>query len=64
VNAINQKLAMASVVLVTMLGSESHFPTLILTRDARNSKRKIPEAAAIEAPGFWRTLFQINNPFP
>ena len=55
------KLAMASVVLVHCWRLIP-FSTVILLAGRTAIPREIPEAAAIDGAGFWRTLFQINLP--
>lgn len=56
-----EKLAMASVILVHCWRLIP-FSTVILLAGATAIPREIPEAAAIDGAGFWRTLFQINLP--
>jgi len=55
------KLAMASVILVHCWRLIP-FSTVILLAGRAAIPREIPEAAAIDGAGFWRTLFQINLP--
>lgn len=55
------KLAMASVVLVHCWRLIP-FSTVILLAGRTAIPKEIPEAAAIDGAGFWRTLFQINLP--
>lgn len=55
------KLAMASVILVHCWRLIP-FSTVILLAGRTAIPREIPEAAAIDGAGFWRTLFQINLP--
>src|SRR5947209_6401379 len=55
------KLAMASVLLVHCCPLLP-FSTVILLAGRAAIPREIPEAAAIDGAGFWRTLFQINLP--
>ncbi len=38
------------------------FSTVILLAGSSAIPKEIPEAAAIDGAGFWRTLFQINLP--
>jgi len=54
-------LAMASVILVHCWRLIP-FSTVILLAGRTAIPREIPEAAAIDGAGFWRTLFQINLP--
>jgi multiple sugar transport system permease protein len=54
-------LAMASVILVHSWRLLP-FSTVILLAGLTAIPREIPEAAAIDGAGFWRTLFQINIP--
>lgn len=54
-------LAMASVILVHCWRLIP-FSTVILLAGRTAIPREIPEAAAIDGSGFWRTLFQINLP--
>jgi len=55
------KLAMASVILVHCWRLIP-FSTVILLAGRSAMPKEIPEAAAIDGAGFWRTLFQINLP--
>ncbi|MGB9121562.1 MAG: sugar ABC transporter permease [Candidatus Angelobacter sp.] len=55
------KLAMASVILV-FCWRLIPFSTVILLAGLTAIPKEIPEAAAIDGAGFWRTLFQINLP--
>jgi multiple sugar transport system permease protein len=55
------KLAMASVILVHCWRLIP-FSTVILLAGRTAIPREIPEAAAIDGAGFWRTLFQVNLP--
>ncbi|HEY6351813.1 MAG TPA: sugar ABC transporter permease [Candidatus Angelobacter sp.] len=55
------KLAMASVILVHCWRLIP-FATVILLAGRTAIPKEIPEAAAIDGAGFWRTLFQINLP--
>lgn len=55
------KLAMASVILVHCWRLIP-FSTVILLAGRTAIPREIPEAAAIDGAGFWRTLVQINLP--
>ncbi|HWX55883.1 MAG TPA: sugar ABC transporter permease [Verrucomicrobiae bacterium] len=55
------KLAMASVILVHCWRLIP-FSTVILLAGRTAIPKEIPEAAAIDGAGFWRTLFQINLP--
>jgi multiple sugar transport system permease protein len=55
------KLAMASVILVHCWRLIP-FSTVILLAGRTAIPREIPEAAAIDGAGFWRTTFQINLP--
>jgi len=55
------KLAMASVILVHCWRLIP-FSTVIMLAGAAAIPREIPEAAAIDGAGFWRTLFQIKIP--
>ena len=55
------RLAMVSVVLVHCWRLIP-FSTVILLAGRTAIPREIPEAAAIDGAGFWRTLFQINLP--
>jgi len=55
------KLAMGSVILVHCWRLIP-FSTVILLAGRTAIPREIPEAAAIDGAGFWRTLFQINLP--
>ncbi len=55
------KLAMASVILVHCWRLIP-FSTVILLAGRTAMPKEIPEAAAIDGAGFWRTLFQINLP--
>jgi multiple sugar transport system permease protein len=55
------RLAMASVVLVHCWRLIP-FSTVILLAGRTAIPKEIPEAAAIDGAGFWRTLFQINLP--
>ncbi len=54
-------LAMASVILV-QCWRLIPFSTVILLAGRMAIPREIPEAAAIDGSGFWRTTFQINLP--
>jgi multiple sugar transport system permease protein len=54
-------LAMASVVLVHCWRLIP-FSTVIMLAGRSAIPKEIPEAAAIDGAGFWRTLFQINLP--
>jgi len=54
-------LAMASVVLVHCWRLIP-FSTVIMLAGRTAIPKEIPEAAAIDGAGFWRTLFQINLP--
>jgi multiple sugar transport system permease protein len=54
-------LAMASVILVHCWRLIP-FSTVIMLAGRSAIPREIPEAAAIDGAGFWRTLFQINLP--
>ncbi|HLW53126.1 MAG TPA: sugar ABC transporter permease [Candidatus Angelobacter sp.] len=54
-------LAMASVILVHCWRLIP-FSTVILLAGRTAIPREIPEAAAIDGAGFWRTLFQVNLP--
>lgn len=54
-------LAMASVILVQSWRLLP-FATVIMLAGLTAIPREIPEAAAIDGAGFWRTLFQINIP--
>ena len=54
-------LAMASVVLVHCWRLIP-FSTVIMLAGRSAIPKEIPEAAAIDGAGFWRTLFQINIP--
>lgn len=54
-------LAMASVILVHCWRLIP-FSTVILLAGRTAIPREIPEAAAIDGAGFWRTLFEINLP--
>jgi multiple sugar transport system permease protein len=56
-----ERLAMASVILVHCWRLIP-FSTVILLAGRTAMPREIPEAAAIDGAGFWRTLFQINLP--
>lgn len=56
-----EKLAMASVILVHCWRLIP-FATVILLAGRTAIPREIPEAAAIDGAGFWRTLFEINLP--
>jgi multiple sugar transport system permease protein len=56
-----EKLAMASVILVHCWRLIP-FSTVILLAGRTAIPREIPEAAAIDGAGFWRTTFQINLP--
>jgi multiple sugar transport system permease protein len=56
-----EKLAMASVILVHCWRLIP-FSTVILLAGLTAIPKEIPEAAAIDGAGFWRTLFQINLP--
>jgi multiple sugar transport system permease protein len=56
-----ENLAMASVILVHCWRLIP-FSTVILLAGRTAIPREIPEAAAIDGAGFWRTLFQINLP--
>ena len=56
-----EKLAMLSVILVHCWRLIP-FSTVILLAGRTAIPREIPEAAAIDGAGFWRTLFQINLP--
>jgi multiple sugar transport system permease protein len=55
------KLAMASVILVHCWRLIP-FSTVILLAGRTAMPKEIPEAAAIDGAGFWRTLFQVNLP--
>ncbi len=55
------KLAMASVILVHCWRLIP-FSTVILLAGRTAIPKEIPEAAAIDGAGFWRTLFQITLP--
>lgn len=55
------RLAMASVILVHCWRLIP-FSTVILLAGRTAIPREIPEAAAIDGAGFWRTLFQVNLP--
>jgi multiple sugar transport system permease protein len=55
------KLAMASVILVHCWRLIP-FSTVILLAGRSAIPKEIPEAAAIDGAGFWRTTFQINLP--
>jgi multiple sugar transport system permease protein len=55
------KLAMASVILVHCWRLIP-FSTVILLAGRTAIPKEIPEAAAIDGAGFWRTLFQVNLP--
>jgi multiple sugar transport system permease protein len=55
------KLAMTSVILVHCWRLIP-FSTVILLAGRTAIPKEIPEAAAIDGAGFWRTLFQINLP--
>ncbi|HWZ46500.1 MAG TPA: sugar ABC transporter permease [Candidatus Saccharimonadales bacterium] len=55
------KLAMASVILVHCWRLVP-FSTVILLAGRTAIPKEIPEAAAIDGAGFWRTLFQISLP--
>lgn len=55
------KLAMASVILVHCWRLIP-FSTVILLAGRTAIPKEIPEAAAIDGAGFWRTTFQINLP--
>jgi multiple sugar transport system permease protein len=55
------RLAMASVILVHCWRLIP-FSTVILLAGRTAIPKEIPEAAAIDGAGFWRTLFQINLP--
>jgi multiple sugar transport system permease protein len=55
------RLAMASVVLVHCWRLIP-FSTVIMLAGLTAIPKDIPEAAAIDGAGFWRTLFQINIP--
>ena len=55
------QLAMASVILVHCWRLIP-FSTVILLAGRTAMPKEIPEAAAIDGAGFWRTLFQINLP--
>src|SRR5437899_8368494 len=55
------KLAMAAVVLVHCWRLIP-FSTVIMLAGQTAIPKEIPEAAAIDGAGFWRTLFQINLP--
>jgi multiple sugar transport system permease protein len=55
------KLAMASVVLVHCWRLIP-FSTVIMLAGLTAIPKEIPEAAAIDGAGFWRTLFHINIP--
>lgn len=55
------KLAMASVVLVHCWRLIP-FSTVIMLAGRTAISKEIPEAAAIDGAGFWRTLFQITIP--
>ncbi len=55
------QLAMASVILVHCWRLIP-FSTVILLAGRSAMPKEIPEAAAIDGAGFWRTLFQINLP--
>lgn len=54
-------LAMASVILVHSWRLLP-FSTVILLAGLTAIPKEIPEAAAIDGAGFWRTLFQVNIP--
>lgn len=54
-------LAMASVILVHCWRLIP-FSTVILLAGRSAIPKEIPEAAAIDGAGFWRTLFQVNLP--
>ncbi|MGB0034057.1 MAG: sugar ABC transporter permease [Candidatus Acidiferrales bacterium] len=54
-------LAMASVILVHCWRLIP-FSTVIMLAGMTSIPKDIPEAAAIDGAGFWRTLFQINIP--
>lgn len=54
-------LAMASVILVQSWRLLP-FSTVILLAGLTAIPKEIPEAAAIDGAGFWRTLFQVNIP--
>jgi multiple sugar transport system permease protein len=54
-------LAMASVILVHCWRLIP-FSTVILLAGRTAIPKEIPEAAAIDGAGFWRTLFQVNLP--
>jgi multiple sugar transport system permease protein len=54
-------LAMASVILVHSWRLIP-FSTVIMLAGVTAIPKEIPEAAAIDGAGFWRTLFQINLP--
>jgi multiple sugar transport system permease protein len=54
-------LAMASVVLVHCWRLIP-FSTVIILAGLSAIPKEIPEAAAIDGAGFWRTLFQVNIP--
>jgi multiple sugar transport system permease protein len=54
-------LAMASVILVHCWRLIP-FSTVVMLAGRTAIPREIPEAAAIDGAGFWRTLFQINIP--
>jgi multiple sugar transport system permease protein len=56
-----ENLAMASVILVHCWRLIP-FSTVILLAGLTAIPKEIPEAAAIDGAGFWRTLFQINLP--
>ncbi|MGC2743397.1 MAG: sugar ABC transporter permease [Candidatus Angelobacter sp.] len=56
-----EKLAMSSVILVHCWRLIP-FSTVILLAGLTAIPKEIPEAAAIDGAGFWRTLFQINLP--
>lgn len=56
-----EKLAMLSVILVHCWRLIP-FSTVILLAGRTAIPKEIPEAAAIDGAGFWRTLFQINLP--
>ena len=54
-------LAMASVILVHCWRLIP-FSTVIMLAGSTAIPKEIPEAAAIDGAGFWRTLFQVNIP--
>jgi ABC-type sugar transport system permease subunit len=55
-----------SLAMMSVIGVESWrllpFSTVILLAGLTAIPRDIPEAAAVDGAGFWRTLFQINIP--